>query len=182
MPEEPPAFQIREPSGVEALLPGWWLPPVLLAVFLLLVIGILAFLLIRLKNRKRVEDPAKLREAARLEAVAALNNAPKSTSREAAITASLILRRYLAAATGDPALFETHEEFVARRDSLASLSPTAREAAATGFASLATLKYGVAPPEAAPVRVLEDARNLLDQLHNGFAPPTPPPAANPAIA
>jgi len=41
------------------------------------------------------------------------------------VLASLILREYLSSAAGDPALFETHEEFISRHDALQSLTPDA---------------------------------------------------------
>jgi autotransporter-associated beta strand protein len=47
--------------------------------------------------------------------------------------------------TGDPALFETHEEFIARRDSLKSLAEEAREAARVTDQVIEVLIRGLAP-------------------------------------
>ena len=88
----------------------------------------------------------------------------------AAVLASLTLRDYLATAADDPALFETHEEFIARHDSLAALTEKARAAAAAGFSRLAALKYAAEPPASTASLVIESARTLLDELHRGFTP------------
>ena len=81
---------------------------------------------------------------------------------------SLILRRYLSLAAEDPALFETHEEFIARNDALLSLSDAARAACATGFARLAACKYAPEVPAMAPATVVAEAHELLETLHRGF--------------
>jgi len=171
MSPEPPPFQLHEPDAIESLLPGWWLPHILIGSTLLVALILVAVLVIRAKNRPRPVDLAKIREEARLKAVATLEAARGSagTPREAAVLASLALRDYLARAAEDPALFETHEEFIARHDSLAALHEQAREAAAAGFSHLASLKYAATPPAAAATEVIESARTLLDQLHRGFS-------------
>ena len=172
MPTEPPPFHLLEPEAAEALLPGWWLPHILIGGSLFIALLLIAIFLVRAIKRPRPENPAKIREEARLKAVATLESASRgagTTPRDAAFLASLALRDYLATAAQDPALFETHEEFIARRDSLATLNSRAREAAANGFSSLAALKYAAEPPAATAAEVLESARTLLDQLHSGFA-------------
>ena len=70
---------------------------------------------------------------------------------------------------GDPALFETHEEFVARHDALAALSADARHAAESGFSRLVALKYSPEIPQGDPKEVISDSRALLKTLHQGFA-------------
>ncbi len=170
-PDEPSPFHLREPEAVEALLPGWWLPHILIGGTLLVAALLVAILLVRAMKRPRPANPAKIREEARLKAVAALESArggSAATPREAAVLASLALRDYLSTAAEDPALFETHEEFIARRDSLAALHPQAREAAANGFTRLAALKYAANPPQDNAGDVVETARTLLDTLHRGF--------------
>ena len=69
---------------------------------------------------------------------------------------------------GDPALFETHEETLARHDALARFDESARTTAAGGFARLAALKYDSHPPAGDPAGVLADARALLATLDRGF--------------
>jgi len=171
MSPEPPPFQLLEPDAIESLLPGWWLPHILIASTILLALILIAVLLIRAKNRPRPVDLSKVREEARLKAVATLESARSSTAtpRDAAVLASLALRDYLARAADDPALFETHEEFIGRHDSLAALHEQARDTAAAGFSHLASLKYAAEPPASTAPEVIESARTLLDELHRGFA-------------
>lgn len=170
MPPESPPFQLHEPEAIESLLPGWWLPHILIGSTLLVAILLISILLVRAGKRQRPVDPAKLREQARLKAVSALEAARTSaaSARDAAVLASLALRDYLAGAAGDPALFETHEEFVARHGALATLTEPARESAAAGFAHLAALKYAANPPASTVTEVIEASRTLLDDLHRGF--------------
>lgn len=169
-PESPP-FQLHEPDAIESLLPGWWLPHLLIGSTILIAVLLIAILLIRAKNRPRPVNPAKMREEARLHAVSTLESARSSTqtARDAAMIASMALRDYLARAAEDPALFETHDEFIARHDALASLHENARAAAASGFSRLAEIKYSAELPASTASEVIEAARTLLDQLHRGFA-------------
>lgn len=173
MTPEPPPFQLQEPDAVESLLPGWWLPHILIGATILVALILITVLLVRAIKRPRPVNLGKIREEARLKAVATLESARSSsaTPRDAAVLASLALRGYLSRAADDPALFETHEEFIARRDSLAALNAPARDAAATGFAHLASLKYAAEPPASTAAEVIESARTLLDSLHRGFAQP-----------
>jgi hypothetical protein len=125
--------------------------------------------IVKLCTRKKPIDPVTLRQQAYQRALQAFNDATAADGREAATQASLILRRYLATASGDPALFETPEEFIARRDSLKSLAEEAREAAREQFDRLAALKYSkdVRSAESAPI--FESSRALLETLHRAFA-------------
>jgi len=162
--EEKLTFELRPPASPDALLsqngPPLWL---LIGGGLLLaaVIGGIVFWLLR---RKPAVDPSAIRREALRVADRALADAKPSGIREAATLASLVLRRYLATVAGDPALFETHEEFIARRDSLARLEEDARAHAAEGFARLAALKYDRQPPTGDPTVVIDDARALLTTL------------------
>lgn len=167
MAQPTPSFVLKEPAPPDALVPSiglwpWWLAGgalILLAVVLLIV----------LRKRPVVADPAAARNAAFKEAMVTLAGTQAPRAREAAVQCSLILRRYLSMAAGDPALFETHEEFVARHDSLHALSAPAREAAAAGFSRLAALKYAPEIPETDPGGVITESRSLLETLHGGFA-------------
>jgi len=163
--------QLAEPSQVENLLPDygfeWWMVPAGLAVLL----GLLAIYQIIHKKRRKVAgrkgDP---RETAFTIAREELTEVDCKTSRQAAVRCSLILRKYLAQASNDPSLFETHEEFITRQDSLTALTEEAREACAMGFSKLAALKYAPqeATDESAPEAVIEETRLLLHTLHHGF--------------
>lgn len=168
MDEEINTFELMEPASPEALVPtiGMW--PWMLAAGILAVLAVIILILI--KRRKPASASLALqRTAAFSEATSALDNLPTGSSREAAVLTSLILRKYLSAAANDPALFETHEEFVTRHDSLKSLTPEARAAADTGFSRLASLKYAPEIPSAESTEVIADSRALLETLHRGFA-------------
>ena len=134
-------------------------------------LGLLAIYQVVRKQRLKVAGKkGNPRQAAFTAAQKDLLEVDYKTSRQAAVRCSLILRKYLAQAANDPSLFETHEEFISRQDSLAALTDEAREACAMGFSKLAALKY--APQEAAddpaPGAVIEDTRLLLHTLHHGF--------------
>lgn len=167
MAAETTSFELKEPAPPDALVPSiglwpWWVGGILLVLLAII-------LLVVFRKRPALMDPAAARNAAFKEAMAALAGASAPSAREAAVQGSLILRRYLSAAAADPALFETHEEFVARRDSLNALTEPAREAAAGGFSRLASLKYAPEIPETDPAEVFADSQRLLETLHGGFA-------------
>jgi len=163
--------QLAEPSQMESLLPDygfeWWMVPAGLAVLL----GLLAiYQVIQRKRRKVAAQKGNPREAAFTIAREELAEIDCKTNREAAVRCSLILRKYLAQASNDPSLFETHEEFITRQDSLTALTDEAREACAVGFSKLAALKYAPqeATDESAPAAVIEETHQLLHTLHHGF--------------
>lgn len=159
-------FELMEPASPEALVPEYGLWPWFLAAAAVLVAVAVLTLLAR---RRKPVDPHALRDAALAEASAALAAITADHARDAAVRSSLILRKYLAAAAGDPALFETHEEFVSRHDALSALKPEVRAATETGFARLAALKYAPGIPDDAPAEVVAESRALLETLHHGFA-------------
>lgn len=163
-------LELREPAPPEALLPAdsasalWWtLVVVLLAAAALAVVWRLR------KRRPAAPDVATLRAEAYQQALAALTALDTTVQARAVATqASLILRRYLATALSDPSLYETHEEFVARSDSLKPLTDSARAACHQGLADLAAVKYAPADAAVAPATLLAGARELLETLHHGF--------------
>lgn len=168
MDGEPKPLELLEPAAPESLVPHHGLWPWLAAAALLVLAAFVLTIVFR-KRKPAAADLAALRAAAFAKAATALSEAAADSPRETAVLASLILREYLSAAAGDPALFETHEEFISRHDALQLLSPDARDAAHTGFSRLAALKYAPAPPVADPSQIVADARALLDTLHHGFA-------------
>ncbi|HSP44093.1 MAG TPA: hypothetical protein VLO11_14560 [Luteolibacter sp.] len=159
-------LELRDAPPPDPLLPGiglwpWWFAAVVPVIALIVWI--------MFKHRKPAAvDPLKIREHALHEAVAALDAVQTNDPRDAAVQSSLILRRYLSLAVHDPALFETHEEFIARHDALNGLNDNARAAAADGFARLAALKYAPVTPQADAATILTDSRQLLHTLHHGF--------------
>jgi hypothetical protein len=168
MNENATGLELQDAASPEALLPDhglwpWWAGAVLLAV----AIAVILFLVFR-KRQSAAEDPRKIRENAFSEALGVLSGIKAEDPRDAAVQCSLILRKYLSVAAADPALYETHEEFIARRDALQSLSDAARTAAESGFSRLAALKNGPEIPGTPAADVIEESRALLETLHKGF--------------
>ncbi|MEI6674921.1 MAG: hypothetical protein WCO57_07065 [Verrucomicrobiota bacterium] len=167
MGEEHTTFELKEPASPEFMLPrdystaGW----IGAALAVLVLLG--AWHLWRTR-RQRPSHPQALRNLAFKEAVKALDQINTPHARKAAVQASLILRKYLSRAANDPALFETHEEFISRHDALHTLTEAGRAGCAAGFAQLAALKYAPQDPDLAPPAVVSAARVLLDNLHRGF--------------
>ena len=80
-----------------------------------------------------------------------------------AIRISLIIRRYLATAFDDPALFETNEEFSLRESALSQLHPDSREPITRHLTALSQLKY--APKESAnAAELIDDAEAILANI------------------
>lgn len=146
------------------IIPVW---QVALAGAALIFLAVLIVLLTR--RSKRAGDPVTLRTRAYRDALRSLEEARPPSSREAATFASLVLRRYLAVAASDPALYETHEEFVARSNSLAKLPEPVKLATVEGFAELAALKYSKDTTEGEPAPVLSSSKALLETLNLAFA-------------
>lgn len=169
MAKDTASYELKEPAPPEPLLPAdppnpWWL--VLGGVLLMLIL--LGGWFLRRRHRARQADPRVLRQQAFRDAQAALAGINATSARGAAIQASLILRRYLAAAVMDPSLYETHEEFISRSDSLKDLSEPARAACHTAFTTLAAVKYSPHESDQEPGVLIDGARGLLETLHQGF--------------
>ena len=168
MEEASNTFELMEPAPPGALVPDHGLWPWLAAAAATVILLVAAWMFLR-KRKPAGADLPSLRKAAYNEAKSALEKTSPATCRETAVVSSLILRKYLSAAANDPALFETHEEFISRQDSLQALKPEARAAAEAGFSRLASLKYAPEIPEEAPDQVIAESRALLETLHQGFA-------------
>jgi len=167
MADDNVTFDLKEPATPEALLPRDYSQACWLAAAALALVLCVAWL-IRRQRRQRSKNPQSRRHLAYKEACVALDRIAAANARAAAVQTSLILRKYLSLATDDPALFETHEEFIARNDALQSLTETARAACAAGFARLAACKYAPVVPDLEAAAVIADARELLETLHHGF--------------
>lgn len=166
---EPTTLELRDAGIPDALMPSygfewWWL---VAGIFFLAAVLVVVMLLIR--GKAKPPTPAMLREAAYRDALAALSDSSPDDARSAAVLTSIIVRKYLSIAAADPALFETHEEFIARHDALHAFTPEARAAAETGFTRLAALKYAPRQVDASPADVISESRTLLQTLHHGFA-------------
>ncbi len=129
-----------------------------------------AVLLVRALRRRAAPPPTprQRQEAARAAALKALGQIPPDQSvRELATDVSFLLRRFLADACADPALFETHEEFLARGEVPANLPDELRRDLAGTFATLARLKYAPdAPPPGADL--VGPARALVERIYSAL--------------
>jgi hypothetical protein len=155
---------LRELVPAEPLLPDPGLPPwawVGIALASLALIGLVLFLR---RGKAAAADPRRDREEAYQRARQELEAVPEGGIQQAATRVSVALRRYLAAVSGDPALFETHEEFIARHAALSAYPEEVRTVTAEGFSHLARLKYG-RDATGDPVALFTAARQLLDRLH-----------------
>ena len=133
-------LELVELRDATNLVPGWQVQEwwFYVAIFVILVAVILILLL---KKKPKKIDTLALRKQAYLDAKKDFQNMEESGSRESAGKVSLILRRYLATAMQEPALFETHEEFVGRHDGLKSLPNDLRIELGGFFSRLASCKY-----------------------------------------
>lgn len=168
MNENHTGLELQETAPPEALLPDhgpwpWWL-----AAGVAVAVILVALWLVR-KRKSPAADPRKIRENAYNEALAAIAEIHSRDAREAAVRCSLVVRKYLSVSAADPALYETHEEFIARQDALKALTGAARAAADAGFSRLAALKYGPQAPGTPAADVIAESRGLLETLHHGFA-------------
>lgn len=160
-------FILRGPIPADPLLPDPGLPLWAWGLIGLATVAVIAAALFFFLRRKPVGmvDSNRVRDEAYRRAVAELDSGtPGESMQQAATKVSIALRRYLAVVSGDPALFETHEEFVARHESLASYPEDLRKTTAEGFSHLARLKYG-REASGDPVALYTAARQLLDRLH-----------------
>ena len=88
--------------------------------------------------------------------------------QDAAAQASLILRRYLSEATGEPMLFETHVASISRHEALNDFSEETRKEVQHGFSVLAALKYAPRDTYVSVIHVIVESQRLLKVFHEGF--------------
>jgi hypothetical protein len=160
-------FELMEPTSPEALIRDAWVEPWMLVVGLVLA-ALVAAAIIRHRRKAKPIPQEAIRDAARNCALSALSQLIPVHARDAAVQTSLILRSYLSSVAADPALFETHEETLARHEALQGFSQEAKAAAKLGFSRLAALKYSPELPSADTATVIDEARALLETLHQGF--------------
>ena len=165
MEAQPLQLQDLAPAEPHLLAPD--LPPWLWFVIAAgaLALGALAVLFFMLRTDKPGPDLRRLElEKAYRDALAALDPVPGLPAQEAAVQASLALRRYLVLACRDPSLFETHEEFLARHQALENYPEDLRERVSTLLCRLASLKYD-RHRNHDPAALASQSRELLENLH-----------------
>ncbi len=167
MPDKPTSFELLEPLSPESLVPDPWLEPwMILAALLLLIVGLFVLLFFK-KKPAAAPDAKAIRGLAHAEAANALGKINDLTPRDTAGQCSLILRRYLSIVARDPALFETHEEYISRHEALKDFSEETRRATSAGFGRLAAMKYSADAPVTDPRQVITECQQLLETLHHG---------------
>ena len=67
--------------------------------------------------------------------------------------------------TGDPALYETHEEWVARHDSMEAFGEDLKQQTQSLFARLAEWKYAPDDLGDEPSAMVDQSRHLLEAIH-----------------
>lgn len=123
---------------------------------LIILVAVVTILWIRHSRRKnKAPQPTPL-ETARTALQELEERLP--TLRECSLQVSFIVRRYLEGQVQDPALYETHEEFSQRLDSLATVPKDCQYDTRYLLEKLADMKYAGAK-EQDPVQ----ARTLIEQ-------------------
>ena len=170
MPEKNPSqtFQLLESSTIEPMIPKHEIPWFWIALISAVIAAVLVIVIYR--HRKRANDPEKIREKNFQQSLADLDAITNADAQTAAVQSSMILRKYLSIAANDPALYETHEEFIARHDALQKIPHEKRNETSATFDRLAALKYAPATPDARAESIIGESRNLLLSLHAALAP------------
>ena len=159
-------FKLLESHEAMDLVPTWelewwWIALPLLLLAILVVLGILIF------KKKRCYDSSNLKREAFQQAMAELAKLDESLGKENVITVSLVLRKYLAKVMAEPALYETHEEFIGRHDAIKGFNEELKVAISEYFSKLASLKYGPDEGIVSDVELLKrGAANLLERIHS----------------
>ena len=172
MEEKATALELQDIPDVTPLLPqGWWPWWAWLAclVGLVIVVWLYRILATHEANATSQRNLAYENAMRELDSIRALET-PLSLST----ALSLALRRYLAIAMEDPALFETHEEMIARHDAFAALPSQLKHELAEHFSTLCRYKYA---PSHEPVDLsllVPQATALLQQLHAASSPSATP--------
>jgi hypothetical protein len=163
MDETKPSLELRDIPDVTPLLPRAWWP---WWVWLSIAAGIvLLILLIRFLCKQKTSATAQ-RLLAYQDAMKSLEIAKSLGDPVALSTAlSLTLRRYLAVAFADPALFETHEELLARHAAFSALPDQMRHALAEFFSTLCRYKYAPCEEVVDLSLLVPQATSLLQQIH-----------------
>lgn len=163
MDETKPSLELRDIPDVTPLLPRAWWP---WWVWLSIAVGLLLFILIILMLRRSKTSESSKRLQAYQDAMASLDAAKSITNAVALATSlSLTLRRYLAVALGDPSLYETHEELLARHAAFSALPDPLRHAMGEYFSTLCRYKYAPCEDAVDLSLLVPQATSLLQQIH-----------------
>ena len=150
-----------EPSNFMPEL--FWTPLMIAGASALLLV--LLMLILYLAYRKKSVVPPPTSKQIALTALDKLRH-QEIHMQEFSITLSMIMRQFIAGQTQDPALFETHQEFSQRIDSLSALPPKQQYAMHSLLDHLAELKYAGARDhdEQRANELLTRSRNLILEM------------------
>lgn len=165
MEEEVNSFELVESRDAIELVPQQEIPIWWIAIGLGVVLAI-AYVFFLRRNTAKPVDPKERARLAYDKAREALGDLGTLGVRDTAILVSAVIRRYLAEVLDEPALFETHEEFISRHDGLKDLPGELRLAAGEFFSQLAEVKYTAEVPAACDsVKIAEGGMKLLERMH-----------------
>lgn len=170
MEESTQDLRLVEPPSADGLMPhpiNWGAWCVIGVVILLLVV--IAILIWRKARQSPAANEENLQQKARADAMAALAGCPMINPNQTATECSLIVRRYLSELTGDPALYETHEQWVMRHDALEDFNDSLKEQIGELFAKLAALKYAPEHQGGSPAAMVENSRHVVDAAYREVA-------------
>ncbi len=135
---------------------------IICGIVVALVLAGLGIRMVRHRKGKK-KEPATLtpQQQAERELDALAEELP--TLRECSLKLSMIIRRFLTAQVNDSAMYETHEEFCQRMDTLSTLPIACRYDTRFILERLADMKYcGITQQDPQQVRVLiEETRGLI---------------------
>ena len=141
----------------------FWIPLAWACAVLIPLAALAAWWLYRRNRKNAAPGITPLQEA-----LAAMDelDAQLPPMRECALRLSMILRSYLAGKTQDPALYETHEEFSQRMDSLTNVPVSCQLETRDLLEHLAEFKYaGETEQDATRAHSLvETTRNLVGRI------------------
>ena len=159
-------FELADSHEAMDLVPNWeleWWHIVLSASILILAI-FLGYLFLR---KSKIQYPNQSKLLAYQDALSGLEKLDASIGKENVIIVSLVLRQYLAKAMNEPALYETHEEFIGRHDAIKGLSEDLKLEITNYFSKLAAIKYGPDEGAVADVDTLKQgAIKFLERIHS----------------
>lgn len=154
-----------EPPSTDELIPsslGWeiWL----IMTGALLVVMLAAWFIWR-QGQRSGQASINIHQEAHAEAISALAACTSEEPNPVATECSLVLRRYMAKVTDDPALFETHEEWLSRHEAIEPFGDSIKEQIHSLFSQLAEWKYTPAGHGETPNIMIERSRDLLEAIH-----------------
>ena len=157
-----PALEADIPAD-QFMVQNFWIPMAWACAILVPLAALAAWWFYRRSRRKAAPGITPLQEA--LQALRELD-AELPPMRECALRLSMILRSFLAGQTQDPALYETHEEFSQRMDSLANVPASCQYETRDLLEHLAEFKYAgeSAQDSTRAHQLIETARQLVSRI------------------